>query len=142
MSSAPRVERFPLRLRHPWRLLLLPFGVTDAERAWVELDDERIRARFGWARVDEPLANVERWAITGPYRAWRALGQRWTVGKWDVTFGSDFHGGVRVDFRRPFRLLGVRHPQLYLTADDLEGLAAALARRGIPGADERTRPGT
>ena len=102
-----------------------------------KVDDERVRERYGRTRDDETLANDERWAITGPYRWWRALGQRWTVFKWDVTYGSDVHGGVRLDFRRPFRLHGVRHPALYVTADDLEGLAAALARRGIPGRDER-----
>jgi hypothetical protein len=137
MTAIRRVERFPLRMRRRWTLLLLPFGVTPS-RAWVEVDDDRVRARFGWSSVNEPLANVERWAITGPYRWWRALGMRWTVFKWDVTFGSDAHGGVRLDFRQPFRLLGVQHPQLYVTADDLEGLAEALRRRGIPGTDERT----
>ena len=139
MTAIGRVERFPLRMRHRWRPFLLPFGVTHGRRAWIELDDKRVRARFGWARVDQPLANVERWAITGPYRSWRALGMRWTVGKWDVTFGSDVHGGVRLDFRQPFRLLGVNHPALYVTADDLEGLGDALRRRGIPGGDQRTR---
>jgi hypothetical protein len=32
------------------------------------------------------------------------------------------------------------HPRaLYVTVDDLEGLAAALTARGIPGEDARTR---
>ena len=138
MVATRRVDRFPLRLRRPWRWLLLPWGVTPG-RAWVEVGDERVRTRFGWWRVDQPLSNVERWAITGPYRWWRALGLRLSVGRWDVTFGSDYHGGVRLDFRRPFRHLGVNHRQLHVTVDDLDGLAAALERRGIPGRDERRR---
>jgi hypothetical protein len=135
MTAIRRVERFPFRMRRRWRLPLLPFGVTPG-RAWVEVSEESIRARFGWWQVDQPLSNVERWAITGPYRWWRAIGMRWSWFNLDVTFGTDAHGGVRLDFRRPFRLLGFRHPQLYVTVDDLDGLAAALERRGIPGRDE------
>ncbi len=32
---------------------------------------------------------------------------------------------------------GIRVPALYLTVDDLEGFAAALAKRGLPGTDTR-----
>ena len=31
----------------------------------------------------------------------------------------------------------IRVPALYLTVDDIEGFAAALAERGLPGADAR-----
>ena len=34
-------------------------------------------------------------------------------------------------------MTGIRVPALYLTVDDLEGFAAALAKRGLPGTDTR-----
>ena len=37
-------------------------------------------------------------------------------------------------------MAGVRVPALYLTVDDLEGFAAALAKLGLPGADTRRLP--
>ena len=55
----------------------------------------------------------------------------------DLTFGGTNRGGVRVDFKEPVALRGVRITALYLTVEDLEGFAAALAERGLPGTDAR-----
>ena len=52
-----------------------------------------------------------------------------------ASFGA---GGVRLDFREPVRITFLRPPALYLTVQDLEGFAAALAAHGIPGSDART----
>jgi hypothetical protein len=56
----------------------------------------------------------------------------------DLTFGGSHHGGVRIDFRERVPWLAFRIPAIYVPADDLEALAAALAARGIPGEDART----
>ncbi|CAN5528387.1 hypothetical protein BH20CHL6_BH20CHL6_15610 [soil metagenome] len=127
----------PLRLGRRQRWLLLPFGVRPGN-ACVRLDDEALLARFGFFSLRTPIANIVRWEISGPYRWFMALGVRRSVRGGDVTFGSSAHGGVRLDFREPVRFARLlKPPALYLTADDLEGFAAALARRGIPGADAR-----
>jgi hypothetical protein len=42
-----------------------------------------------------------------------------------------------MDFREPVRWWLFRVPALYVGADDLDGLASALGRRGIPGEDAR-----
>ena len=57
----------------------------------------------------------------------------------DLSFAGSPRGGVRLDFKEavpygPLRPL----PALYVGVQDLEGLAAALAGRGIPGVDART----
>lgn len=44
-----------------------------------------------------------------------------------------------MDFREPVKLFGSRVPALYVTVEDLEGFAAALTARGIPGLDARRR---
>jgi len=127
---------FPIRISPSLRPLLILFGVRPGS-AEVRLDDERIVVRFGFFGAETPLANIERWDITGPYRWWRAVGVRRTIGTHDLTFGGSAHGGVRLHFREPVRAAGLRVTDLYLTVDDLEGLGSALGARGIPGQDLR-----
>ena len=128
---------YPLRLGPRQRWLLLPFGVRPGN-AWARLEDDRLVARFGFFRFQTPLDNVVRWEISGPYRWFMALGVRRSVRGVDVTFGSSTHGGVRLDFREPVRFARLLEPPaLYLTVEDLEGFAAELSRRGIPGTDAR-----
>jgi hypothetical protein len=55
-----------------------------------------------------------------------------------VTFGGNHRGGVRVDFKERVPFGALRIPALYVTVEDLEGFAAALAGRNIPGEDART----
>ena len=128
-------DRFPIRLGRRSRPLLLLWGVRPGN-AFVDLDGE-LDARFGFFRLRIPLANVASWRIEGPFRWIRAIGVRRSVRHADITFAGDTHGGVRVDFRSAVRWGPFHVPALYLTVDDLEGLAAALAARGIPGRDER-----
>jgi hypothetical protein len=65
------------------------------------------------------------------------MGVRMSIRHRDLTFGGSPRGGVRVDFRDPVRYSLFRVPALYLTVEDLDGFAAALAARGIPGEDRR-----
>jgi hypothetical protein len=130
-------QDFPIRLQRNLRPILILFGARSAN-SFVRLSEDRIVARFGFFGTETPVANVERWDITGPYRWWRAAGVRASPGQPELTFGGSAHGGVCLHLREPVRIsrLGVR--DLYLTVDDLEGLGAALAARGIPGKDLRT----
>jgi hypothetical protein len=129
-------QRFPIRVGRRSRPLLRLFGVG-ADNAYVDLDGE-LDARFGRSRVRTPIGNIASWRIEGPWLWLTAIGVRTSLRHRDVTFGGTHRGGVRLDFRErvPFGL--VRMPALYVTVDDLEGFAAALAERGIPGEDART----
>ncbi len=129
---------FPIRLQRGLRPILLLFGVRP-RNAFVQIDGDRLVARFGFFSARTPLANVARWDITGPYRWWRAVGVRATVGKPELSFGGSAHGGVCLHLREPVMVSRLRVRDLYVTVDDLEGLGAALAARGIPGEDLRTR---
>jgi len=115
------------------------FGASP-ERAWVDLGDS-LDARFGWSSMTTPIENCVRWSIEGPWRALTAIGVRMSIRHRDITFGGTPRGGVRVDFREPPRLGIFRPPAVYLTVEDLEGFAAALAERGIPGEDRRRPAG-
>ena len=107
--------------------------------AAVRLDSERLTARFGFFRAEVSLANIVGWDITGPYRGWRAVGVRRTLGTRDLSFGGSAHGGVCLHFREPVLVGRFSITDLYLTVDDLAGLGAALMANGVPGHDLRDR---
>jgi hypothetical protein len=130
---------FPIRIQPNLKLLLLFFGVHDDGRAKVRLADGQFTATFGRFGATTPLANIERWDITGPYNSLRAVGVRRSIPRHDLSFGGSAHGGLRVHFRQPVRAARLMNTELYVTVDDLESLGAALTERGIPGQDLRTR---
>jgi len=130
--------RYAIRVGSRSRLFLrIFFGVT-SERAWVELDDSQVSARFGWYSVRLPFDAIESWRIEGPWRWVTAIGVRRSIRHGDVSFAGSPRGGVRLELRRPIRWTIFDVPAFYLGVDDLDGLAAALSERGIPGTDART----
>jgi hypothetical protein len=135
-------ERFPIRVGARSRLLLrIAFGVTP-DNAWVDVGDApdgQIHVSFGRHHFRTQLANVARWRIEGPWAWITAIGLRMSIRHGDVSFDGSPHGGVRMDVRTPVRWTILRVPAIYVSADDLEGLAAALTARGIPGEDARRR---
>jgi hypothetical protein len=137
----PVAIEFPIRLEPALRPILFLFGVRRG-RATVALDHDRLLARFGFFAAETPLANIAGWDITGPYRWWRAVGVRRTIGTHDLSFGGSAHGGVCLHFREAVRVGRLRVTDLYLTVDDLAGLGAALTARGIAGQDLRPRAGS
>jgi hypothetical protein len=137
--TAQPTRRFPIRLDPRYRWYLAIFGANEST-AWVDVDDERLEARFGWSHLSTPISNITRWSIEGPWSSLTALGvRRGNFSGGDITFGGSAQGGVRVDLRRPEKFFFLRPPAYYLTVDDLDGLAAALAARGIAGEDRRKR---
>ena len=76
--------------------------------------------------------------IEGPWSWITAIGIRRGLRDGVFAFDGVQTGGVRIDFRERVPLLRVfKTPALYVTVEDLEGLAAALQDRGIPGEDAR-----
>jgi hypothetical protein len=132
-------QRFPIRLGAKSRPLLRLFGVRGPADAWVEVGDDALDARFGRFRAATSLSNISGWRIEGPWLWVTAIGVRMSIRHRDLTFGGSHRGGVRLDFRERVRVGRLRVPALYVTVDDLEGLAAALRARGIQGVDARTR---
>ena len=132
------VRIFPVRIEPRYAgILRLLFGVRP-DNTDVELGDELV-ARFGRFQCRTPASNIVRWSIEGPWLALTALGVRRSVRHGDMTFGGSHRGGVRMDFREHPKLSIFHPPALYVTPEDLDGFAAALAARGIPGEDRRKR---
>lgn len=138
MTAQRQTLRFPIRVGRRSRLILRCWGVREGN-AYVDLDDVQVDARFGWGRMTVPLANVVRWRIEGPWAWLTAIGIRMSIRHRDVSFQGSPRGGVRLDFREPPTWGPFHPPALYVGVEDLEGFAKALAERGIPGQDARTR---
>lgn len=123
--------RFPFAFDPRFRAAALPFGIFPS-RAWVEVDGDRLRARFGLARIETPLTNITCVEVTGPY-SWPKVvgGPRLSFADGGITFATNAREGVCVCFQTPVRagLPGLRHPGLTVTVADTEGLAVLLRDR-------------
>lgn len=106
------------------------------ETAWAEIGDD-LEIRFGRFRFRTPVTNLARWRIEGPFTWIKAIGVRRSIRGGDVSFAGSAHGGVRIDLVDRVRWGPFRVPAVWVCADDLDGFAAELARRGIPGGDAR-----
>ena len=132
------VRRFPIRIGRRSRPLLWLFGVRD-HNAYVDLADN-VDVQFGFFHVTTPVTNLASWRIEGPWAWITAIGVRNGIRKGDVAFDGTHTGGVRMDLREPIRFGPLRRNAIYVTVEDLEGFAAALASLGISGTDARTGP--
>ena len=131
--------RYPIRIGDRSRLFLrIAFGVRP-DTAWAEIRDDAVQVQFGRFGLSTPLANVARWRIEGPWRWITAIGLRVNWLNREFSFCGSPRGGVRLDLKPKVRWHGVNIPAIYYGVEDLEGFAADLAARGIPGEDARTR---
>jgi hypothetical protein len=126
--------RFPFRFDPKYRRLARLFGVTP-ERAWVDLREEELDARYGPWRVRTPVTNIARVEVTGPYAFFKTAGPA-RIGITDrgLTFASNGDRGLCLTFHSPVPGIDpfgrLRHPELTVTVLDVDGLAEALARHG------------
>ena len=127
--------RFPIRIGRRSRPIVRLFTATPAT-AYAEVGDD-VEIRFGRFRIRTPVANIERYRVEGPFTWIKAIGVRRSVVAGDVSFCGSAHGAVRMDVRQPIPWGPFHVPAIWAGADDLDGLAAELARRGIPGDDAR-----
>ena len=124
--------RFSFRFDPAYQRLARPFGVTP-ERAWVDLSEDELEARYGPWRVRTPLSHIAAAEVTGPYSFLKTAGPaRLAITDRGLTFASNGDRGVRIAFRTPVvgieRAGRIRHPELTVTVLDVDGLLAALRR--------------
>ena len=130
--------RFPIRIGPRSRWIVRLFTATPAT-AHADLGDE-LFIRFGRFRFRTPMTNVAKYRIEGPFIWIKAIGVRRSLRGGDVSFCGSAHGGVRIDLVEPVPWGPFHVPAVWVGADDLDGLAAELARRGIHGEDARRPP--
>lgn len=116
---------------------LLPFGVT-RDSAWLRIDDDGVEVRFGFFKLTTPVSNITGYQLSGDYKAYRAIGVRTSLADRGVTFGSTTERGLCVTFASPVAVkpgIGLRHPGMTVTVEDVEGLADELEALGIHRSD-------
>ena len=135
-------HHFPLRLDPPWRWALRLIGVRPGA-AQVELtDDGRLIATYGRLGVETTIANIKGYRRTGPYRWWKAIGPRASLVDRGFTFGTSSQPGICLcfdDWVESGYVRGGRMESLTVMVKDGGGLARALEKCGIRGADLRQR---
>lgn len=129
MVMAP--ARFTFRFDPRYANASRPFRITP-DRAWVEVGDGWLRSRFGLWSLETPLSNVASVEVTGPYLFVKTGGPaRLGVTDIGLTFATNGDRGVLITFKDkvqgagPYRLL--KHPELTVTVEDIDGLVAALS---------------
>ena len=126
-------ERFAFRFTPSYLRAARLFGIRP-DRAWVDLDAESLRARFGPWRLHTALANITAVTVTGPYAFLKTAGPA-HLGVTDrgLTFASNGERGVLIAFRTPVPGIEptgrLRHPELTVTVADVERFAAQLRSR-------------
>ena len=107
--------------------MFLALGVTDTHGVTIGGDGSFL-ATFGWARVRTTIDNVHHTAISGPHRWYTAVGLRLSFADDGLTFGTNHHRGLCIEFVEPVhKVMGFRdHSALWVSVADPEGLAAAL----------------
>jgi hypothetical protein len=125
--------RFPFRFDPTYRRLARLFAVTP-ERAWVDLREEELDARYGPWRLRSPMSNIARVEVTGPYAFLKTAGPaRLGITDRSLTFASNGDRGVCITFHSPVPGIDafgrIRHPELTVTVLDVDGLVEALDPR-------------
>lgn len=118
---------FPYRRDNRWRYVLRPLGVDLNDG--VTVDDDTLRATFGFWSVETPVSNVAGARVTGPHPWYTAVGLRLSFRDDGLTFGTDPRRGLYIDFVEKIdRVIGFHdHSSLWVSVADPEGLAEAVA---------------
>jgi hypothetical protein len=124
------VSRFEFAFDPRFERVARLFGVRP-DTAWVEVDDQTLRTRFGPWRLETRRDNVAGVEITGPFKAWKVAGPaHLSLEDRGLTFGTNAERGVCIVFREPVGGIEptgrLRHPGLTVTVADPEGLRDAL----------------
>ncbi len=119
---------FPYRIDKRWKAMFAALRVSDSDGVTVG-EDGSVVATYGRARVRTTIDNVHHTEITGPHRWYTAVGMRLSFADDGLTFGTNHHRGLCIEFVEPVRrVIGLKdHSALWVSVADPEGLAAALA---------------
>jgi len=123
-------QRFPFDFDPRYRIAARPFGVQPSS-AYVELDDDRLLARFGPWTVETPRSNVRGAGVTGPYALVKTIGPaHLSLVDRGLTFATNADAGACLSFRTPVKGMDplglIKHPGLTVTVADPDGLVALL----------------
>jgi len=112
------------------------------DRAFVEVTDDVVRARFGPWTVETERSNVASAVVSGPYSVPKTIGPaHLSFRDRGLTFATNSRAGVCLSFREPVRGMDpfglLRHPGLTVTVEDPQGLAQLLDPIGTGARDRQ-----
>jgi hypothetical protein len=118
--------RFPFAFEPRVAPFSAVFGVTP-RTAWVDVDDDDLRVRFGLWRLVTPRRNIVKGEITGPYSFAKVAGPaHLSIADRGVTFATTTRQGVCFTLREPVPGIApfgrLAHPGVTLTVADPERL--------------------
>lgn len=113
-----------------YRIAGRAFGVTP-DNAYLELDEDRLVARFGPWLVETPRANIKGAGVSGPYSIVKTIGPaHLSLADRGLTFATNDRAGVCIEFKEPVTGIdpfgAIRHPGLTVTVEDPDALVAEL----------------
>jgi hypothetical protein len=99
------------------------------KRDGVRVDDETVRATFGFVHLETPRDNVTDAHVTRNYRWWTAVGARRSFVDDGLSFGTNDRAGVCIHFREkvPSPLSRHGHSALTVTVAEVDALADLLS---------------
>ena len=124
-------RRFPFRFAAAYRLPALAFGITPLT-AWVDVDDDELRVRYGPWSLRTPRANIATAKRTGDFGFLRTAGPpHLSFTDTGISFCTNGDDAACVTFHEPVPAIDptrtIRHPGATLAVADVPGLLAALA---------------
>lgn len=129
MAAAPEPRVFRFEIQRRYLPLLAGLGVTP-KTASATIGPEELDVRFGFLRCRTPVSNITCAMVTGPYKAYRAIGARASFADSGATFGTTTAGGVCLEFRDPVQALDptgiLKHEALTVTVVNREEFVAVV----------------
>ena len=121
---------FPYRFDDRWRALFFALRVRDDHGVTIDTDAGIMRATYGRWSVETPLDNIDHTLVTSDHRWYTAVGLRLSAADDGITFGTNHHLGLCIEFIEKIpKVIGFRdHSALWVSVADPDGLAAALGR--------------
>jgi hypothetical protein len=123
------IQFFPYRFDSRWSPLfrLLRVGVDDGVSI---IDGDVLRATYGRSTIETPLVNIDHTLLTADHRWYTAVGKRLSFADDGITFGTNHHAGLCIEFIDKIpSVIGFKdHSSLWVSVEDPDGLAEALNR--------------
>lgn len=121
---------FPFAFAPSYRLPALLLGITP-RTAWVRVEDDELRVRYGLWSLRTPLSNVVSGELTGGFSYLKTAGPpHLSFTDRGVSFTTNGDRALCVQFREPVAAIDptgtIKHPGATMSVADPEGLAQAL----------------
>ena len=123
-------RRFDFAFTRPYRIAALPFGITP-RTAWVEVDGDDLRVRYGPWSLRTPLANIVSTELTGDFAFLKTAGPpHLSFSDRGISFTTNGDRALCVELATPVAGIDptrrIKHPNATISVADPEGLAEAI----------------